>query len=103
VTESTDPAVQELISRWTAAEIRRDVNERDALAIENFRPVGPAGFGPDQQQWLDHYRHEQLRTQSVSLGEPFTRTYGNVTVTIATLAQDAEHEGNPPASSRAPR
>jgi len=95
VTDSPDEPVQELISRWTAAEIGQDIDALDALAVEDFRLVGPAGFVLDKQQWLDRYRRGQLLTHSLTLGQPFTGAYGSVAVTIATQLQDAEYRRAP--------
>jgi ketosteroid isomerase-like protein len=87
--------LRELEQRWAAAEIEANVSTLDALAVEDFMLVGPAGFVLSKQQWLDRYSDGDLRTRSLSFEDATTRVYGNVAVTIGRHIQEAEYRGHP--------
>jgi hypothetical protein len=45
--------LDELQRGWAEAEIAADTEALDAIAIEDFMLVGPAGFVLSKQQWLE--------------------------------------------------
>jgi ketosteroid isomerase-like protein len=92
---TTHDELRELDRRWAAAEIEADVSTLDALAVEDFMLVGPAGFVLSKQQWLDRYREGDLRTRSLSFEDATIRVYGDAAVTIGRHIQEAEYRGHP--------
>lgn len=92
---TTQEQLYELEQRWTKAEIEADVSTLDALAVDDFMLVGPAGFVLTKQQWLDRYRQGDLVTSSLSFEDTTTRLYGDAAVTIGRHAQQAAYRGHP--------
>jgi ketosteroid isomerase-like protein len=90
-----DEQLHDLDRRWTEAEVGGDTTTLDGLATDDFTLVGPAGFVLDKQQWLDRYRHGDLRTRSLRFEESATRVYGDTAVTIGRQAQEAEYRDHP--------
>ncbi|MGI8411423.1 MAG: nuclear transport factor 2 family protein [Solirubrobacteraceae bacterium] len=88
-----DEQLHELQHSWTRAEIAADVSALDALAVDDFALVGPAGFALDKRQWLGRYRQRDLFTRSLSFKDTTTRAYADVAVTIGRLIQEAEYQG----------
>jgi ketosteroid isomerase-like protein len=87
--------LDELQRGWAEAEIAADTEALDAIAIEDFMLVGPAGFVLSKQQWLERYRQGDLRTRSLAFEDTTTRVYGNAAVTIGRHVQEAEYRGHP--------
>jgi ketosteroid isomerase-like protein len=92
---TTVEELQELEQRWIKGEIEADAVALEALAVDDFMLVGPAGFVLDKQQWLDRYRQGDLVTRSLSFEDTTTRVYGNAAVTIGRHVQEAEYRGHP--------
>jgi hypothetical protein len=91
----TDHQIRELGRTLAEAEERGDVAELDALAAEDFRLIGPLGFVLDKQQWLDRYRSGDLVTRSLKWDDVEVRPYGDTTVAIGALTQEAAYQGRP--------
>jgi ketosteroid isomerase-like protein len=90
---ATDKEIRDLGRRWADAEVR-DTAALDALATDDFRLVGPAGFVLDKQQWLDRYRSGTLVTHSLRWEDVDVCVYGDAAVAVGRHIQQAEHQGN---------
>ena len=95
VTTTTHDELRELDERWARAEIEADVSALDALTVDDFMLVGPAGFVLTKEQWLDRYRSGDLLTTSLSFADATTRVYGDAAVTIGRHVQEAAYRGHP--------
>jgi hypothetical protein len=89
----------DILKAWNKAELNAD---REAIAqalTDDFTAIGPLGFTLSKQDWLN--RHGPLRYEALDLTDITTKTYGDVTVAIATQTQQATFNGNPvPATNR---
>jgi ketosteroid isomerase-like protein len=92
---TVDHPVIELGRRWAAAEQSADIETLDALAVDDFRLVGPLGFVLDKTQWLDRYRNGDFTTTSLSWDEVQVREYGDTAVAIGRQTQQAAYRGQP--------
>jgi Domain of unknown function (DUF4440) len=92
--QATD-ALHELERTWTEAETRGDTDTLGALAVPDFRLVGPAGFVLTKEQWLDRYRQGELVTRELRFEEPSTLLYRDAAITIGRQVQQAEYQGHP--------
>ncbi len=92
---STDEQIRDLGQRWAQAEERGDIGVLDALAVPEFRMVGPAGFILDKAQWLERYRTGALLTKSLRWDEIEVRDLGSVAIAIGCHTQQAEYQGRP--------
>jgi ketosteroid isomerase-like protein len=92
---ASDTEIRELGKRWAEAEVHGDVDALDALATEDFRLVGPAGFILDKQQWLDRYRGGGLTMRSLHWEDVDVRVHGEAAVAIGRYTQEATFQGNP--------
>jgi ketosteroid isomerase-like protein len=93
--ELNEEAIEDLNRRWADAEVRGDIAALDALATDDFRLIGPAGFVLDKQQWLDRYRDGDLVTRSLRFEDAQTHLYGDTAVSIGRHVQQAEYQGHP--------
>jgi ketosteroid isomerase-like protein len=91
----TADQIRDLGARWVSAELAADVDSLDALVTDDFRLVGPFGFVPDKQQWLDRYRSGDFSTRSLTWHDVDVREYGDSVVTIGTQSQQAAYKGSP--------
>jgi hypothetical protein len=91
----TPVTVEDTITRLAAAELAGDHAALHELIADDFRLVGPLGFVLDKPQWLEQYRAGHLRYSRVAIEDPTARTYGDVTVVIATREQQATYQGSP--------
>jgi hypothetical protein len=87
--------LHDLERRWGSAEIDGDTAALDAIAVEDFTLVGPAGFVLTKQQWLGRYHQGDLITRALSFEDTTTRVYAGVAVTIGRHVQAAEYRGHP--------
>lgn len=92
---TTEEQIRELGRRWAEAETQGDVAALDALAVDDFRLVGPLGFVLDKRQWLDRYRTGALSTRTLAWEDVEIRDYGSTAVAIGCQTQQAEFEGRP--------
>ncbi len=92
---ASEKEIRDLGQRWAEAEVRGDIAALDALATDDFRLVGPAGFILDKQQWLDRYRSGTLVTRSLRWEDVEVRVYGDAAVAVGRHIQQAQHQGNP--------
>lgn len=95
MTTTTQDDLHELDQLWAKAEIEADVSALDALTVDDFMLVGPAGFVLSKEQWLDRYRSGALLTASLSFEDATTRVYGDAAVTIGRHVQEAAYRGHP--------
>src|SRR5690349_12208583 len=91
---ANDSEIVELGRRWAEAEVRGDVAALDALATDDFRLVGPAGFILDKQQWLERYRSGTLVTRFLRWEDVDVRVHGDAAIAIGRDTQEAEYQGN---------
>jgi ketosteroid isomerase-like protein len=91
---ASEKEIVELGQRWAEAEVRGDVAALDALATDDFRLVGPAGFILDKQQWLERYRAGALVTRSLRWEDVDVRVHGDTAIAIGRDTQEAEFQGN---------
>lgn len=89
-----DP-LHDLDRHWIEAETGGDTTTLDGLATDDFTLVGPAGFVLSKQQWLDRYRHGDLRTRALQFKAAATRSYSDTAVTIGRQVQQADYRGHP--------
>lgn len=87
--------IHDLLRRWVQAEPAGDIETLDALACEDFRLVGPAGFVLDKQQWLERYRSGSLHTTSLGVDDLDLRLYEDTAIVIGTQTQTATYQGHP--------
>ena len=87
--------VRELDQRWVAAEVAGDAAAFDALTVDDFTMVGPAGFVLDKAQSLGRYRGGGFVTHELSWDDVQVRVYGDAAVSIGVHTQRAEFQGNP--------
>lgn len=57
--------------------------------------VGPLGFVLDKKQWLAGYESGSLVIRSMTWEQASLREYGEVTVVIGQVAQQAAYQGTP--------
>jgi hypothetical protein len=90
------PELRELDRRWAAAEVAGDVAALAAIAHEDFRLVGPAGFVLDRERWLDRHRSGDLVTRSLRVDDDAAdRVFAQTAVAVGRAAQEAEYRGQP--------
>ena len=82
-------------AQWANAEVDANTSAHNAITIDDFMLVGPAGFVLDKQQWLERYRQGDLVTRSLVFKDTTTRVYGEAAVTIGRHVQEAEYHGHP--------
>jgi len=87
--------IRELDNAWAAAEQAGDSVTLDALAVPDFRLVGPLGFVLDRQQWAQRYRSGDLHTTTLEWAIESARVYGDAAVTIGTHTQTGDYRGRP--------
>ena len=98
----THPNLDQTLGRLTDAELAGDPAALDELLADDFQLVGPLGFVLDKRQWIDQYRAGNLHYSRLVIEPVSVRTYGEVTVVIATRDQEATYQGTPtPARLRA--
>lgn len=95
MTDSTDDLIRDLGRRWADAEQQGDLAALDAMTVDDFTLVGPAGFVLTKEQWLDRYRTGALHTTRLSWAEVAVRDYGDAAIAIGVHSQQAEYQGNP--------
>ena len=78
--------------KWAAAESTGDAGALADLVTDDFRVVGPVGFILDRQQYLGRYQGG-FAPESVAWEDVIVRDYGSAAVTIATVTQKAEFQG----------
>jgi ketosteroid isomerase-like protein len=88
-------SIQELNGTWVTAQQAGDAATLDAMLADDFTLVGPLGFVLDKKQWLAGYEQKALVIRSMTWEEVSTRHYGEVTVVIGQLVQEAAYQGNP--------
>jgi|SRR5205823_2038666 len=92
---TSETEIHEMGQRWAEAEVHGDIAALDALATDDFRLVGPAGFILDKQQWLDRYRSGAFVTHSLRWEDVDVRVHGATAIAIGRYTQEAEFHGNP--------
>lgn len=91
----TTTNIDETLALLSAAELAGDHAALEDLLTDDFQLVGPLGFVLDKPQWLEQYRAGNLRYSRVKIDPLSARTYGEVTVVIATHDQEAIYQGTP--------
>lgn len=91
----SDTDVRELSERWADAERRGDAATLEALAVADFKLVGPLGFVIDREQWVDRARSGDFVTSALEWDEVSVRVYGTAAVTIGRHTQQATYRGQP--------
>jgi ketosteroid isomerase-like protein len=92
---TTADQIDELGTRWVAAEIAGDTDTLGSIVTDDFRLVGPYGFVLDKDQWLDRYRSGDFTTTQLTWHDIEIRDYGDTAVAIGTQTQQAAHKGSP--------
>ena len=85
--------ILELGRRWAHAEQAGDTAALDAMATDDFRLVGPAGFVLDKAQWLDRYRTGSLVMHRLAWEQVAVREYGSAAVAIGIHNQRGAYQG----------
>ena len=85
--------VIEALTAWNKAELNADREAITNLLTDDFTAIGPLGFTLSKQDWLN--RHGPLDYETLELTDITTKSYGDVTVAIATQTQRATYNGNP--------
>jgi hypothetical protein len=85
----------ETLNRLSAAELAGDLAALEELLAEDFQLVGPLGFVLDKPQWIAQYRAGNLEYGRLVVEPLSTRTYGDVTIVVATREQEATYQGTP--------
>jgi hypothetical protein len=87
--------IDETLNRLSAAELAGDAATLDELLADDFQLVGPLGFVLDKPQWIAQYRARNLDYSRLAIEPLSTRTYGGVTIVVATREQEATYQGTP--------
>jgi hypothetical protein len=87
--------IDETLNRLSAAELAGDPAALEELLADDFQLVGPLGFVLDKPQWIAQYRAGNLDYSRLAIEPLSTRTYGNVTIVVATREQEANYQGTP--------
>jgi hypothetical protein len=87
--------IDEILNRLSAAELAADAAALEDLLTDDFQLVGPLGFVLDKAQWIEQYRAANLDYTHLAIEPLSTRTYGDVTIVIATREQEATYQGTP--------
>ncbi|HEY4024749.1 MAG TPA: nuclear transport factor 2 family protein [Pseudonocardiaceae bacterium] len=85
--------VIDALTAWNKAELNADREAIATVLTDDFTAIGPLGFTLSKQDWLN--RHGPLHYESLDLTGITTKSYGDVTVAIATQTQRATYNGNP--------
>lgn len=93
--QTTQDELRELERRWIQGELEADTAALDAVATDDFKLVGPAGFVLGKQQWLERYGHGDLHTHSLRLDDAITRIYPTAAVIVGRRVQQADYRGRP--------
>jgi hypothetical protein len=87
--------IDETLNRLSAAELAGDPAALEELLADDFQLVGPLGFVLDKPQWIAQYRAGNLDYSRLAIEPLSTRTYGDVTIVVATREQEASYQGKP--------
>ncbi|HEU5003333.1 MAG TPA: nuclear transport factor 2 family protein [Actinomycetota bacterium] len=87
--------ILELGQRWAQAEQAGDTAVLDAMATDDFRLVGPAGFVLDKTQWLDRYRSGSFVMHQLAWEQAVVRKHGDAAVAIGIHNQRGAYQGRP--------
>ena len=87
--------IDQTLARLSAAERAGDDAALEDLLTDDFQLVGPLGFVLDKPRWIEQYRAGNLHYSRLEIEPLSARTYGEVTVVIATRDQVAEYQGTP--------
>ena len=87
--------IHDLDRRWADAEQRGDVAALEALTVDDFTLVGPAGFVLDRRQWLQRYRDGDLVTRLLRWEDVEVREYAGTAVAVGRHTQEASYRGTP--------
>ena len=88
-------SIEELNRAWVAAQQAGDGEALGGLLADDFTLVAPLGFVLDRKQWLAGYESGALDIRSMTWEELSRRDYGDVTVVIGQVAQQAAYQGAP--------
>jgi hypothetical protein len=87
--------IDETLNRLSAAELAGDAAALEELLADDFQLVGPLGFVLDKPQWIAQYLAGNLNYSRLVFEPLSTRTYGEVTIVVATRDQEATYQGTP--------
>lgn len=94
MTNTDRNTLDNLLDRWSAAEVQADAATIDALLTDDFVGIGPVGFALDKKMWAG--RHEAgLEYESMSFDDVSVRRHGDAAILVAVQHADGRHAGGP--------
>lgn len=87
--------IDELNRAWVAAQRAGDGQALADLLADDFTLVGPLGFVLDKKQWPAGYASGALVIRSMTWEQLSARVYGDTTVVVGQITQEAAYQGTP--------
>jgi hypothetical protein len=87
--------IDELLTRWAAAELAGAVGALDILLHDDFVAVGPAGFVLTKKAWLDRYATGGLRNDTLDWEGAEARDFGGTVIAVGAYTSSGKHQDRP--------
>ena len=94
-TAAVEEPVNDLVTKWAAAELGGDVATIDSLLDPDFVGIGPFGFTLTKEEWLQRHQSGDLKYQSLSLVDTSVRGFGDTALVIGVQDSVTIYQGNP--------
>lgn len=91
-TESPATELERLTGAWADAELRGDTAYLESNLVDDFVAVGPRGFVPTRDQWLERHASGKLTYGSFARDETRTRIYGDAAVIVGRQTAEVRYE-----------